>query len=161
MGQGGVHTEKDCIARQKVALIVPYRDREQHLRILLRNLHPFLQVQHLEYGVFVIEQYGNGTFNKGMIMNIAFAEISKDPRWDCFIFHDVDLLPENRHLPYSCTDNPIHLSVAVNTLMYKLPYPCLFGGAVAISRKNFARTNGYSNCFFLAGEWKMTTCVEG
>ena len=38
--------------------------------------------------------------------------------------------------------------MAVNTLNYQLPYARLFGGAVAISRDNFRRVNGFSNCFF-------------
>jgi len=31
---------------------------------------------------------------------------------------------------------------------YRLPYKDILGGIVAISRRNFLRTNGYSNQFF-------------
>ena len=32
-----------------VAILVPFRDRESHLRIFLLNLHPFLIRQNLDY----------------------------------------------------------------------------------------------------------------
>lgn len=41
---------------QKVALIIPYRDRPLHLAILMNNLHDFLQKQNVHYQVFVVEQ---------------------------------------------------------------------------------------------------------
>ena len=53
---GGRFRPPDCIARNKVALIIPYRDREEHLRIFLHNLHPILQRQQLDYGIYVIEE---------------------------------------------------------------------------------------------------------
>lgn len=41
-------------------------------------------------------QYGNMTFNKARIMNIAFITAWKeDPSFGCVIFHDVDLIPED------------------------------------------------------------------
>jgi N-terminal region of glycosyl transferase group 7 len=45
-----------CVARQRLAIIVPFRNRETHLRILLRVLHPMLQRQLIDYTIFVIEQ---------------------------------------------------------------------------------------------------------
>lgn len=45
-----------CVARQRVAIIIPYADRERHLRIFLRHMHPFLQRQLIDYSIFVIEQ---------------------------------------------------------------------------------------------------------
>lgn len=53
---GGLYTPPDCIARERVAIIIPFRDREEHLRILLHNLHPMLQRQQLDYGIYVVEQ---------------------------------------------------------------------------------------------------------
>lgn len=53
---GGRYKPPDCISRNKVALIIPYRDREEHLRIFLHNMHPILQRQQLDYGIYVIEE---------------------------------------------------------------------------------------------------------
>ena len=87
-------------------------------------------------------------FNRAMLRNIGFAEAIKDRDWNCFIFHDVDMLPESDEIPYVCRDKPIHLSAAVNTMNYQLPYSTIFGGVVAISRSHFETVNGYSNRFF-------------
>ena len=42
----------------QVAIIIPYRNRSEHLKIFLRYMHPFLQRQQLYYRVFVVEQVG-------------------------------------------------------------------------------------------------------
>lgn len=52
-------------------------------------------------------------------MNAAFIEALKEELFHCFIFHDVDLIPENDYNMYSCPQMPRHLSVAVNELNYK------------------------------------------
>jgi beta-1,4-galactosyltransferase 1 len=72
------------------------RDREDHLTIFLHHLHPILQRQQLNYQIFVIEQSTEEFFNRGALMNIGFVEalkVSED--FDCFVFHDVDLLSED------------------------------------------------------------------
>nr|XP_015200570.1 PREDICTED: beta-1,4-galactosyltransferase 1 isoform X3 [Lepisosteus oculatus] len=53
---GGRYMPKDCVARQKVAFIIPFRKREEHLKFWLYYLHPILQRQQLDYGVYVINQ---------------------------------------------------------------------------------------------------------
>ena len=55
---GGYWKPKDCYARDRVAIVIPFRDREAHLRILLKYLHPLLQRQQIEYKIFVVEQVG-------------------------------------------------------------------------------------------------------
>lgn len=46
----------DCQSHQNVAVLVPYRDRELHLRLLLARLHQLLQHQRVRYRIYVIEQ---------------------------------------------------------------------------------------------------------
>ena len=53
---GGTWAPTDCVARHRVAIIIPYRDREQHLITLLYYLHPTLQRQQLDYRIYVVEQ---------------------------------------------------------------------------------------------------------
>ncbi len=53
---GGRFRPKDCEARQKVAIIIPFRKRDEHLKFWLYYLHPILQRQQLDYGVYVINQ---------------------------------------------------------------------------------------------------------
>jgi len=147
---GGHGEPERCVARHKVAIIVPYRDREEHLRTLLNNLHPFLSRQQLDYTIYIIEQKAGQTFNRGKLMNVGFMEALKlDPDLQCFIFHDVDLLPENDHNMYSCPKkNPRHMSVAINNFNYKLPYKSIFGGVSALTKDQFERLNGFSNDYW-------------
>jgi len=53
---GGSWNPQSCVARQRVAVIIPFRDRQLHLCTLLAVLHPMLQRQMLHYTVFVVEQ---------------------------------------------------------------------------------------------------------
>jgi hypothetical protein len=62
---------------------------------------------------------GDGPFNRAMLMNVGFVEALKLYNYDCFIFHDVDLLPEDDRNLYTCPEQPRHMSVAVDVLRYK------------------------------------------
>lgn len=116
---GGAFKPKDCLARHHVAIVVPFRDRYAHLSIFLRNIHPFLMQQHIAYRIFIVEQTNGKPFNRAALMNIGFLEAMKLYKWDCFIFHDVDLLPlDNRNL-YNCPRQPRHMSVAIDKFNYK------------------------------------------
>ena len=58
-------------------------------------------------------------FNRALLLNIGFKEALKFDQYECFIFHDVDLIPQNDRNTYSCPSSPRHLSVAVDTLHYR------------------------------------------
>ncbi|XP_023931540.1 beta-1,4-N-acetylgalactosaminyltransferase bre-4 isoform X1 [Lingula anatina] len=147
---GGHWSPRDCLARSRVIIIIPYRDRLDHLKRWLHHYHPILKRQLLDYRVVVTEQYGNGIFNKGRIMNAAFLECRKAYRFDCVIFHDVDMLLENDLNMYVCGNDttPKHLSPAVDQFHYKLFYLGLVGGVLAIPVNTFVKVNGYSNQFW-------------
>ena len=49
-----------------------------------------------------MEQAGNLPFNRAMLMNVGAAEAIKQHDYQCFIFHDVDLLPEDDRNLYTC-----------------------------------------------------------
>uniref|UniRef100_A0A8C5TM64 Beta-1,4-galactosyltransferase 1 n=1 Tax=Malurus cyaneus samueli TaxID=2593467 RepID=A0A8C5TM64_9PASS len=109
---GGRFAPKDCIALQKVAIIIPFRNREEHLKYWLYYLHPVLQRQQLDYGVYVINQDGEEEFNRAKLLNIGFAEALKEYDYDCFVFSDVDLIPMDDRNTYKCYSQPRHLSGA-------------------------------------------------
>ena len=59
-------------------------------------------------------------FNRGFLFNVGFKEALKDSDYECFILHDVDLLPENDYNTYTCsTDHPKHFSAAIDKWKYK------------------------------------------
>jgi hypothetical protein len=65
-----------------VAIIVPYRDREDHLRTFLLNIHRFLQRQQNEYGIYIVEQVciTQPQFKPVFLIRIGFnADTDPDP----------------------------------------------------------------------------------
>ena len=47
--RGGFYAPPDCRAAQRLAIVIPFRDREQHLTILLNHLLPILIRQRREF----------------------------------------------------------------------------------------------------------------
>ncbi|KAK3872512.1 hypothetical protein Pcinc_022409 [Petrolisthes cinctipes] len=146
---GGIWEPKDCKARYRLVLIVPYRNRSDHLQQFLTYMHPFLQRQQLSYRIVVVEQSKEKSFNRAKLFNIGFVESQKVAKEvECFIFHDVDLLPRHDHNIYSCTHNPRHMYSAVDVFRYHLPYREIMGGVVALQRSHIVAMNGFSNRFY-------------
>eukprot|EP00795_Rhopilema_esculentum_P013740 gene13740-4661_t len=146
--KGGKWKPKDCIARAKVALIIPFRKRERQLKIFLKHMHPVLHRQNLHYQIFVVEQAGTDPFNRAGLFNIGFTEALKADDFDCFVFSDVDLLPEDDRNSYGCPSSPRHMSVAIDKFNYRLPYESIFGGVGAFKKADFQKVNGFSNFFW-------------
>ncbi|XP_052809118.1 beta-1,4-N-acetylgalactosaminyltransferase bre-4-like [Mya arenaria] len=145
---GGAWRPNSCVARQRIAIIIPFRDRQEHLDILVYYLVPLLKRQKVAFRIFVVEQFGNKTFNRGRLMNIGFMEARKNEEFDCFIFHDVDLIPEDDRNMYTCLEKPRHMSPAVDKLNYKLPYKALVGGVLSMKAEHFFKINGFSNLYW-------------
>ena len=61
-----------------------------------------------------------------MLMNIGAAEALRQDAYQCFVFHDVDLLPEDDRNIYSCPEQPRHMSVAIDVFKYKYGAPFVF-----------------------------------
>ncbi|XP_060523256.1 beta-1,4-N-acetylgalactosaminyltransferase bre-4-like [Cylas formicarius] len=145
---GGHWAPDTCTVSRKVAIVIPFRCRGEHLLVFLQHMHPFLKRQLLDYTIFIVEQDGDGPFNRAMLMNVGYVEALKARAFDCFVFHDIDLLPEDDRNLYTCPDQPRHMSVAVDIFKYRLPYPAIFGGVSAITTEHFKLLNGFSNSFW-------------
>ena len=52
-------------------------------------------------------------------MNAAFLEAKKLFHFDCILFHDVDLIPEDDRNFYSCINSPRHVAPYVNKWNYR------------------------------------------
>lgn len=66
-----------------------------------------------------LPQAGNTKFNRAKLLNVGYLEALKEASWDCFIFHDVDLVPENDFNIYMCDTQPKHLVVGRNNTGYR------------------------------------------
>nr|XP_057920047.1 beta-1,4-galactosyltransferase 1 [Doryrhamphus excisus] len=145
---GGRYKPKDCKALQKVAIIIPFRKRDEHLKYWLYYLHPILQRQQLDYGVYVINQDGDEIFNRAKLLNVGYAEALKDYDYECFVFSDVDLIPMDDRNTYKCFGQPRHLSVSMDKFGFRLPYNQYFGGVSSMSKEQFLTINGFPNNYW-------------
>ncbi|XP_031469044.1 beta-1,4-galactosyltransferase 3-like isoform X2 [Phasianus colchicus] len=118
---GGQYRPPHCLARYKSAILVAYSNQEKYLHHLLYYIHPFLQRQQLSYRIYLIQQVGNGTFNRAKLLNVGVREALKDEDWDCLLLHDVDLVPENDYNLYVCDEYyPKHVASAMDKFQYKI-----------------------------------------
>ncbi|CAH8581009.1 unnamed protein product [Schistosoma turkestanicum] len=133
---------------RRSVIIIPYRNRAEHLMKLIPRLVELLTKQNLCYLLIVSEQIDQQPFNKGIVMNTAFVEALNWLPFHCAIFHDVDLLPMNNEVDYTCSIYPKHISISVDKFQNRLPYIELIGGVLSIPLKAFLHVNGYSNLFW-------------
>ncbi|KAL5021096.1 hypothetical protein ScPMuIL_000251 [Solemya velum] len=142
---------KHCTPAQRIAIIIPYRDRETHLHLWLNNMIPLFQRQQADVTIFVSEQAVGEDFNRGMMKNIGFNEATKYRDFDCVVMNDVDFVPQDDRNLYQCLHNPIHMSAKTDRRGYSLSYGKLIGGIAAFQTSVFREINGYSNKFFVWG----------
>ncbi|XP_046368477.2 beta-1,4-N-acetylgalactosaminyltransferase bre-4-like [Haliotis rufescens] len=145
---GGLFRPTECTSSQRVAVIVPFRERSLHLKIFLNNIHPFLKKQRVEYMILVVEQAPGSRLNRGMLRNIGVVEGEKLCKFDCYFFHDIDMIPLSERNLYTCGSKPRHHAAALARWNYALPYEHIFGGVVSFKTDLFKKINGYSNMYF-------------
>jgi len=133
-----------------LAIIVPYRDREEHLKQFIPYMKNYLTRKGFSFDFYIVEQEEGKPFNRGKLLNVGFDIASKKFKYLNFCFHDVDLLPIN--VDYSYADIPTHLSSEVEQLGWRYPpiingfeYPDIFGGITLFTEESFKEINGYSN----------------
>lgn len=130
---------------KKLCIVVPYRDRAQHLSQFLPHMHEYLKAHDIDYTIVIVEQEDGKPFNRAKLLNVGFAYnrlINGEPL-DYYCFHDVDMLPQESDYDYC--DKPTHLASRAEQFGYRLPYEKYFGGVTMFDRESFIRINGYSN----------------
>lgn len=75
----------------KTVLIIPYRNRESHLKHFLENSFPKLKTVLPQLEVIVVEQTEGKKFNRGATINIGY-DYYKEDSYD-YITQDVDVNP--------------------------------------------------------------------
>lgn len=130
---------------QKLAILIPYRDRAEHLKEFIKSALPYIKSQNPDSDLYVIEQEEGKRFNRGMLFNCGY-DLIKNKGYDYICLHDVDLMPENSD--YSFSNHPTHLSKYCSQFNYELTYEPLFGGVVIITPEIFEKVNGFANNFW-------------
>jgi predicted glycosyltransferase involved in capsule biosynthesis len=123
----------------KLLIVIPYRNRQNHLEELIPHLVNKLSEQKiLEYKIVIIEQNEGKLFNRGLLCNIGFY-LNKD-ECDYVIFHDVDMICST---DYSFVNNPT--SLLRHRSKTKKIYDNYFGGVSLFPKQDFILVNGFSN----------------
>ena len=86
----------------KYSIIISYRNREEHLSVLLPRLKEIFNNK--SYEVIIAEQDNDEKFQKNSLYNIATQKATGD----IFIFHDVDYYPSDNVSYYTTSDIPLY-----------------------------------------------------
>jgi hypothetical protein len=128
-----------------LVILVPYRDRLEHLRQFAAHMDRFLQNK-LSFRLVVIEQTPGTPFNRGKLLNAGF-HLHRDDA-DVFALHDVDTLPMDDSCEYRIADHPMHLAGRAGKYGGRLPYPAFLGAVLVLRREHFEAANGFSNHYW-------------
>ena len=144
-----------------VYIIVPYRNREEHLRRFLGHMARYFRAQCVH--ILVIEQADSAPFNRGALLNVGVRLLRHHTNW--VTFHDVDMLPLNMRDAYSISSSMRHLATRVEQFGFVLPYMNYLGGVLVADLKVFEAINGFSNDYQGWGceddDLFLRTCLGG
>jgi hypothetical protein len=134
----------------RLAIVIPYRDRAEHLARLLPHLVTFFErdrfARPIPYEIHVAEQAAGKPFNRGAMKNAGFAMAHRGA--DYVVFHDVDYLPI--WADYSLVHEPTSL-IAYGVEGRPNEFVNTPGCVVALPVDDFVRINGYSNDYWAWG----------
>ena len=99
-------------------------------------------IKDIDYEIFIVEQADDKPFNRGKLLNAGY-KYALDKGCDYFVFHDVDMLPED--VDYSYSDKPLHLATHLQEHDYETTFFDYFGGVTMFTKEDFKTINGFSN----------------
>lgn len=134
---------------KKLGVIVPYRNRQEHLDTFKKRISRYLKNEGIPYELIIVHQDDGKLFNRGMLLNIGF-KYAKELKCDYVVFHDVDMIPSL--VDYSYSDVPIHLATELidrKTREFSDDiFDEYFGGVTLFSIDDFEKIDGYSNKYW-------------
>lgn len=133
---------------KKLTLIVPFRDRWEHLEIFERETIPYITGQGIDCEVLVVEQEFGKPFNRGILLNIGVKE--SRPESEYFCLHDVDFVPLGADYRYCSHPLRIISHVVFDSADGRVAREAhfldhYFSGVLLIGREHFVSVNGFSN----------------
>lgn len=114
----------------------------------------------IEYEIFIIEQSVEKSFNRGKLLNVGY-KYAVEKGCDYFVFHDVDMLPED--VDYSYSEKPLHLATHLQEHDYETTFFDYFGGVTMFTKEDFKTINGFSNEYWGWGfedDDLLVRCIE-
>lgn len=131
----------------RLGIIVPYRDRLEHLNIFKEHITNYLTKQNIQFELIIVEQFDDKPFNRGKLLNIGVIEAE---RLGCnyVVLHDVDMLPVDVDYSYSTEVLQLANKFISDGDYTKEIYDGYFGGVTLFPIEVFKRVNGYPNDFW-------------
>ena len=117
-------------------------------------------IKDIDYEIFIVEQADDKPFNRGKLLNAGY-KYALDKGCDYFVFHDVDMLPED--VDYSYSEKPLHLATHLQEHDYETTFFDYFGGVTMFTKEDFKTINGFSNEYWGWGfedDDLLIRCVE-
>ena len=134
--------------KHKLGVIVPYRNRPEHLNQFITHTKSYLDLSGIDYEIIVVNQDNAKQFNRGMLLNIGFVE-AKKLKCDYVVFHDVDMLPID--VDYTYSEIPLHLAtdfILKEGEKKRESFDQYFGGVTMFTVDDFIKIDGYSNKYW-------------
>ena len=118
---------------KKLLIIVPYRDRPEHLKSFLEKTPKYFREQNIEFDIIICELENIGCWNAGLCCN-SIIKYDKIHEYEYIYIHHVDIFPirGDWEFPEECE------------AFIKLGD---FGSCLT-KTKNFLKAGGYSNSFW-------------
>ena len=142
-----IHTKNS--AAPKIVFIVPYRDREHHLKFFSVYMkHVLSDYDPSTYEIYIVHQKDGRPFNRGGMKNIGFLAVKEkypnEYRDITFVFNDVDTVPYDKGI--------IQYETRSGIVKHFYGVKFALGGIFSIKGGDFETTNGFPNFWAWGGE---------
>lgn len=115
-----------------MTLLVPYRDREEHLKEFVPAMR--------HHDIYIIEQADTKPFNRGKLINVGYLETKPFE----FVVNDIDMI--TRFFPAALFHGVVQCGTSnIQTMHY-------LGGSTLFTSFSFSEAQGYHNDFWHRAE---------
>ena len=122
-------------------IVIPFRSREPHLEIFMRDALPLFRKYLTPFKVVVVEQEAGKLFNRGQLINIGVNEYKEHAK---YVFtHDVDICPSD-----NCVRDIYNKIPDTDIMGIYTSHWNTLGGIVKMEVKTFIDINGFPNNFW-------------
>eukprot|EP00397_Hematodinium_sp_SG-2012_P000710 GEMP01000711.1.p1 GENE.GEMP01000711.1~~GEMP01000711.1.p1 ORF type:complete len:1758 (+),score=421.47 GEMP01000711.1:143-5416(+) len=143
---------------RRLALVIPFRDRESHLAEFRSHFVNFTDTEALPGGVsswdvFIVEQFNSRLFQRGWLFNVGFTLATREQygystnvKADCIGVQDIDELPL-KNVDLGDCDTPVQWASEMQRFGNRVPYLGFAGGNVIMTPNHWEQINGFNNLY--------------
>jgi len=118
-------------------IIVPYRDRPDHLEYFVPYMNDYLKQEGIEFSITVVDQDDELLFNRAKLLNAGFLETNENN--DYTAFHDIDMVPKKPNAGYHYTETARQVFCPTEYSM---------GGISIVNNTVNWQVNGWANSYW-------------